>query len=74
MKTRKPKPPGTFPTVKTSPWAKGRKQARHRFQLWSNEVWKQLEKIADKGGKKAPFKGEVLHLICEVNLRLYGRP
>lgn len=64
----------SFPTVKSDPWLKGLvRRGRGGARLWSGEFWKKITQTRLSGGKRAPFGGDVLRLISEENLRLYGR-
>lgn len=61
----------TFPTVKSDPWAKGKKTRRRRFTLWSSAFWKKLvdQAYEDRPQKMSPA---TVDMIGDMNELLYG--
>jgi hypothetical protein len=65
---------GTFPTVKSDPWRKGRRRRRRKSVLWTPAQWKQLTEAAVKEtewwtGHMADYRigPAAFALICEFN-------
>lgn len=64
-----------FPTVKSNPYTKGLRPPKPRFALWSNGFWRRICDVAKFYWPTPPQRVHplVLEMICEMNLRLYGK-